>query len=277
MKIILAKNIGFCSGVKRAVLIAEKSLKEDKKPIQFLGSLIHNEKVVEKFKKNGVKFIKNLKETEPGALIIQAHGFPPLPEDFNKKIIVRDATCPLVKRVQNAANSLFEQGHQVIIIGDKNHPEVKGIKGYTGNKTLIIENESQVKKLKRMKKIGVVSQTTQNLDKVNKILNVLRKKAENFQWINTLCPEVQTRQKELGLLLKKADGILVIGSKKSANTGKLVQICQNVKKPVWQVNSLLKIQRINLADVKKLGIVSGTSTPDWEIDKIKKWLSRKQK
>jgi len=336
MHLIIAKNIGFCSGVKRAVLIAEKALKTDKKPVQFLGSLVHNEKVIEKFRKNGVKFIKNLKTAEPGTLIIQAHGIAPFPcemfkedkssfqpysfllrknsvlkedkssfqpysfllrknsvlkEDkssfrssinlrfisIKKELIIRDATCPLVKKAQRIANSFYKQGLQVIIIGDKKHSETKGVKGYTNNTALIVANEKEAKELPNFKKIGVVSQTTQNIENVEKVLNILKKKVKEIKFTNTLCPEVQIRQKELNLLLKKVDAILVIGSKKSANTGRLSEISEKTGKPVWQMNSPTELAKINFKNIANLGIVSGTSTPNWEIDKIKQWLLKKQK
>ena len=204
MKIIFAKHIGFCSGVKRAIDIAEKSLKGDPKPIQFLGPLIHNERVIEKIKRKGGKIVSSLKEVKTGTLIPRAHGIPAdIFKNITKDVIIRDATCPLVKRAQNLAKELFEKGYQVIIIGDRNHPETEGIKGYTKNQAIIVGNESQAKNLPKFKKIGVVAQTTQNLDKVNQILKILKDKAKKFKWVNTICPEVLVRQRELSEILKK--------------------------------------------------------------------------
>jgi len=268
MKIIFAKNIGFCSGVKKAILIAEKSLRGDPKPIQFLGSLVHNEKVIEKFKKGGVKFRKNLKGIKAGTLIIQAHGFSPLLPRINKKLLIRDATCPLVKKVQLIANSLYRQGYKVIIIGDKKHSETKGIKGWCENQALIIENENQARKLPRYKKIGIVAQTTQNLDKVNQILEILRNKSKKIKYFNTLCPEVQARQRELKLILKKTNGILVIGSQNSANTKRLAEIAKKSKKLTQRVNSPEELKKRNFNNISTLGVVSGTSTPGWLIKKV---------
>jgi len=280
MKIVFAKNIGFCSGVKRAVAIAEKSLKKDPKPVQFLGPLIHNEKVIERLKKLGGKFIppSNLESgIKSGTLILRAHGEIVDLKKTEKKIIIRDTTCPLVKNAQLKAQNLFEDGYQVIIIGDKGHPEVKGIKGRTEGQALVLENESQAKSLPKFKKMGVVSQTTQDLNKVNEILKILKNKAKKFKWVNTVCPEVVFRQKELSKISKKADGILVIGSRSSANTRRLAEIVKKVKKPIWWINSLAELKKINFKDISSLGVVSGTSAPDWEIKKIKKWLEEKVK
>ena len=271
MKVVFAKNIGFCSGVKRAIDIAKISFKKDQKPIQFLGNLVHNEKVIKSLREEGGKIVSDLDQVKSGTLIIKAHGISPILETkIAKLVLVRDATCPLVRKAQLAARGLFENGYQVIIIGDRNHPETEGIKGYTKNQAVIIENESQAKKLPKFKKIGVVSQTTQNLDKVDQILKILKQKGNKFKWVNTICPEVLIRQKELSEILKKADGILVIGSPTSANTTRLIGIVKKSKKPVWWINALEDLKKQKLTNVSILGVVSGTSTPDWEIKKIKK-------
>lgn len=286
MKIIFAKNIGFCSGVKRAVLIAENSLRKDPKPIQFLGNLVHNEKIIEKFKKRGIKFIKNLKSlsnAKKGTIIIQAHGIPPLSQRIKKNLLFRDATCLLVKKAQIAARSFYEKGYKVIIIGDKNHSEVKGIKAWSKNQALIIKNENQAKTLQFLKKagnnkIGVVAQTTQNLDNVNKVLKALKSKNKKLEYLNTLCPEVQKRQNEMESILKKVDAILVIGSKSSANTKRLVEKARESKKQVFWVNSLAELKKeLKKQEIKKdfsLGVVSGTSASNEEIEEIKKWLKK---
>ena len=268
-KIIIAKNIGFCSGVKRAIAIAEKALIEDKRPIQFLGRLVHNEKIIEKFMKAGVKFVKDPRDAKTGTLIIQAHGFPPF-LNKNSRLIIRDATCTLVRMVQTAARSLYKKGYRVIIIGDRKHSETKGIKGYGGNKAIIVENEKEARKLPEFKKMGVVSQTTQNLDNINRILEILKSKAEKIKFINTLCPEVQNRQKELEQIVKRADAILVIGSRLSANTRRLAEKVKSQGKRIIWVNSLEELKKKNLKNISLLGLVSGASTPDWEIEKIKK-------
>jgi len=279
MKIIFGKNIGFCSGVKRAILTAEKSLRGDPRPIQFLGSLVHNELVMKELIKKGGKIISNLKQAKPGTLIIQAHGISPtLKKRVPTSVLVKDTICPLVKNAQFKAQNLFKDGYKVIIIGDKNHPEVKGIKGHTNNQAIIVENENQTKTLHFLKKvkgkkIGVVSQTTQDLDKFNQILRILKNKAREIKWFNTICPEVIVRQKELDKILQNCDGVLVIGSRSSANTKRLVEKTKKFKKRVFWINSLDELKRKKIKGISTLGVVSGTSTPDWEIEKIKKYLN----
>ena len=272
MKIIFAQHIGFCSGVRKAIAIAENSLKQDPAPIQFLGALIHNEKVLELFKRKGIKFVADLRRVRSGTLIIQAHGFPPFSKKFRLKLKIRDATCPLVRRIQRRALNLRQQGFQVIIIGDKDHDEVKGINGWINNEAVIVEDETGARKMTQLKKIGAVVQSTQNPEKVRRIIKILRTKAAEFKWFNTICPEVITRQKETDEIIAKCDGVLVIGSRSSANTARLAEKVKQSKKKLFWINSLQELKRRRLRGISTLGVVSGTSAPDWEIEKIKKYL-----
>ncbi|MDO8663877.1 MAG: 4-hydroxy-3-methylbut-2-enyl diphosphate reductase [Candidatus Wildermuthbacteria bacterium] len=266
MEIIVAKNIGFCTGVRRALKIANDALGKNLGPVYFLGEIIHNEEVLKEIKARGGKIISEPKEARSGTLVIRAHGAPPLPA--LRGVLIKDATCPLVKKVQEAAKTLSKEGYLVIIIGEKEHPEVKGIQGHIKNKAVIIENESEAKKIRKGKKIGVVVQTTQNLEKVNKILEILKKKAKKLKFINTLCPQVLFRQKELTEILKKVDGVLAIGSPTSANTSQLVKIAQSARKPVWLANSAGGLKNENFKNIPILGVISGTSTPDWVIEEV---------
>lgn len=276
MKLIFAKKLGSCFGVKRAINLCEKILKEDPKPVQFFGKPIHNQTVIEKIKKMGGKFVSNLKKVKTGTLVIRAHGASPFHLSNNVKI--RDLTCPLVKRAQLAAFSLLKEGYKVIIIGEKKHPEVRGIMGHLKNQGIIIENEKEAKKLPKLEKIGIVSQTTQNFEKVKKILKILKTKTKKFKFINTLCPEVISRQKEAIKILKKVDGILIVGAYYSSNIKQLVKIIrskskQNKKKiKIFWVNSLKELKKKKIKEISTLGVISGTSVLDWEIAKIKQYL-----
>jgi len=273
MKIVLAKNLGFCTGVKRALFIARNSLKNDRKPVYFLGEIIHNEEVIKEIKKEGGKIVSSPKKIKTGTLIIRAHGAPPLSD--LKDILIRDATCPLVKKVQDAAKKLSEKKYQVVIIGEKKHPEIKGIQGNINNKGIVIENEKEAEELRRFKKLGVIVQTTQSWEKVKKLLGILKTKSKRLKWLNTLCPQVLSRQKELYEIIKKSAGVLIIGSKTSANTKRMAEIAKKSKNPFWLVNSVANLEHISFKNLPSLGIVSGTSAPDWEIKKIIKYLKNK--
>lgn len=281
MKIIKASRLGFCFGVKEAISTTEQVLKEKKYPVQFLGSLVHNELVIERFLRQGIVFIKKPEQIKKGVVIIQAHGFAPFENKLKREIIVKDATCRLVKKVRNLARALESQNYKIIILGDKNHAEIKGIQGYLKYKMIVIKNENRAKKLgfRQNKKIAFISQTTQNTDKFKTISKILKKKYKNIRIINTICPEVQTRQKEAKLIIKQADMILLIGSAFSANTRELYAIVKKEGKPVLFVNSLkqVKQQRACLKNScnKKnicLGIISGTSADNSEIKKIIRYI-----
>jgi (E)-4-hydroxy-3-methyl-but-2-enyl pyrophosphate reductase len=270
MKIIFAKNIGFCTGVRRALDISQESLDNGKKPIQFLGEIIHNERVIKQIEKQGGKIVENPDGAKNGTLIIRAHGTPPFPK--LKGVIIKDATCPLVKRAQDAAKSLLKQNLKVIIIGERKHPEVEGIQGNIKKLGIVIENEFEAENLRNLGNVGVMAQTTQSLEKAEKIIEILKKRSKSLKWINTLCPQVLFRQKELSEILKKADGILVIGSSTSANTARLAKIAQKKVKNVWKINSAEKLKKSAFKNISVLGVVSGTSAPDWEVEEIKSWL-----
>ncbi len=278
MEIILGKNIGFCFGVKRAYDLSLKIAKQSNKFCFCLGPLVHNESVIEKLQKLGIKTISSLddiKDNHSGdPLIIPAHGAKP--ETFSKAkakgLEIIDATCPLVKKVQEAARELQNNGYNVIIIGDKNHTEVESIQGAIDDKGIVIENMKDIQLLnkKSLKNLplGVVSQTTQSLENVDKILKELRKISKKIKFSNTLCPFVADRQKEVKKISQKVDLILIIGSSSSANTKRLADIAKGSKKPVYYIENENQLKKEWFCNIKKLGIFSGTSTPDWEIKKI---------
>jgi len=270
VKIIFAKNLGFCFGVKRALKIVENSIKNDSKPIYILGEIIHNERIIQKLKKRGVKILSSPKKVQKGTLIIRAHGFPPF--KIAKKVILRDATCPFVKKVQNLAQRLQKNGYQVVIFGKRDHPEVIGISAFAKNKALVVENKSQAEKLPKFKKIALLSQTTVNEEEFFEILKILKKKAREVEYFDTICPQVKSRQRELKEILKKVRTVLVVGSKLSSNTQKLAEIIKNSRKKLIWVNSLKELKRKNLKGIPSLGVVSGTSAPDFEVEKIKNYL-----
>lgn len=271
MKIIIAKNIGFCSGVKRAITLTERALKGGPRPVQFLGELVHNENVIGYFLKKGVKFTKKLQNVKRGTLIVQAHGRPPLPP--LPGITIKDATCPLVRRAQLAARSFYQQGNRVIILGDAHHAEVVGIRGYTEKRAIVVKDEKESAGLPFIEKAALVAQTTQNHETFKKTLAVLKRRVKKLSHANTICPEVAARQREIKEILEDCDTILVIGSKLSANTRRLAERVKQLNKRLVWINSLKELKiRMPKIKCRKLGVVSGTSAPDWEIVKIKRYL-----
>jgi len=272
----LTKNTGFCFGVERAFEMCVKSLKERPGNYYMLGPLVHNEHVVEKLKDLGMRYISSVKEASEGTLIIPAHGAGPevYQAARQKGLKIVDTTCPLVKKVQDLAKELQKGGYQVVIIGDKGHTEVASIQKSIGNRGVIVESINEVSKIKVVKPLGVVVQTTQNPVRVKEILKELKGKFKEIKVLNTLCPTVVSYQQGLKKLIKKVDLILVIGSKASANTMRLVEIAKNEKRPVYLVESDKLNEKLlkKISETEKIGIASGTSTPDWLIKGVIKRL-----
>jgi 4-hydroxy-3-methylbut-2-enyl diphosphate reductase len=270
MKIIVAKNIGLCFGVERALKIVNNILEKSEGPFFILEPLIHNEILMEKLKKKGLKLINSLDRVRGGALIISAHGEKPIifRKAKIKKLKIIDTTCPLVKNAQNLARKFQKNKYKVIIIGDKKHKEVEGVLGATNDKAIVINNEKEAGKIKSSKPIAVIAQTTQDFNKVKTILKELKKTCKKIEFLNTLCQACQKRQKEVENLAKKVDLLLIIGSKTSANTKRLFEIGKkNNKNTVW-VENAEQLKRLVVFKRGSIGLAGGTSAPKWLVNEI---------
>ncbi|MFH0836017.1 MAG: 4-hydroxy-3-methylbut-2-enyl diphosphate reductase [Candidatus Micrarchaeota archaeon] len=266
MDVIVAKKAGFCFGVKRAMNISEKAADENEKPIRTHGQVVHNPQAIERLKELGVEPIKDLKEMDSGTLIIRAHGVPPevYKEAERKKLKMLDATCPFVKRAQDYAKTLSEEGYSVVIIGEKDHPEVKGIKGHAGLKAVVIETVEEAEAIPFSAKIGVAIQTTQDKELVKKLLCVLLDKTKELRVFNTICSATQERQAAVRELSETADVIIVVGGKNSGNTQRLHQIASG-KVPAYHIERPEEIKQEWLKGAKLVGVTAGASTPDFVI------------
>ena len=264
MEITLAKSAGFCFGVKRALKIVEEEAKKSK--ITILGDLIHNEYVVNALKNKGIDSAGSLDEVNSERLVISAHGVADSVKEKAKKIVkVIDATCPLVEKVHACAKDIEKNGMHVVVIGQPNHTEVKGITGNLSNYT-IIENVEEVGKLKD-KNIGIVVQTTQDIDKVNEIVKKIKKTAKYVKFYDTICFATKDRQTEAKEISKKVDLMIVIGSKKSSNTKRLVEVCSR-NTETKHVESDNDLDKRWFKKKKKIGITAGASTPNILIENV---------
>lgn len=273
MKIIFASEIGFCSGVNQALKILTQNFDQLKKPVQMYGSLVHNEEVTKRLEIMGILMVKNLKEAKPGTLIITAHGISPALKQrlqTKKELEIIDTTCPLVTSVQNIAALLEKQGRQVLIFGDPSHQEVAGIKGAAKNKAIIFSSKEELAAMKAVpsKKYGLISQTTQNHEKFKEIEKLAKNKFRDIVIYNTICDTSQSRQKTVARLAKKVDAVLIIGSKTSANTKRLFEISRRVNKKTYLALNKNEIRESWFKDIKKLGIATGASTPEWVVEKV---------
>ncbi|MFH0855597.1 MAG: 4-hydroxy-3-methylbut-2-enyl diphosphate reductase [Candidatus Omnitrophota bacterium] len=271
MRVNLAKSAGFCFGVKRALDIAFTTARTGKK-VYMLGDIVHNEAVVKEVEKSGIKKIARLKKTKTGILLIRAHGssLKTLAKAAKLGYEIIDATCPMVKEIHKIASDAQNKNYKVIIIGDRKHDEVHGIAGQLKEKALVIDgiNNIPLRKIKRIKKAAVVAQSTQSLKTVLKITGILRKHIPDLMFFNTICKPTRTKQKEIMSMPLENDAMIIIGSKKSANTKRLYEISRSLNKNSWRVNSRNEIRPSWFKDVKSVGITAGASTPKKTIQDI---------
>ena len=266
MKINLAKSAGFCFGVKRALDIAFQTAKSGAK-VCMLGNIVHNEDVIKEVEKAGIKKISKLSGGKNKILLIRAHGASI--KTFEKALRlgykIVDATCPMVKEIHKIAKKAEDNGYKIIIIGDKKHDEVRGIIGQLKNNALIIDSLEHIplEKISTIKKAAVLSQSTQNLEKVLKIVEVLKEHITELKFFNTICRPTRLKQEEIKTLPLKNDTIIIIGSKTSANTRRLFEIAKSINERTYWVQSKKELSSSWFKDAQNIGITAGASTPQW--------------
>lgn len=275
MEVLIAKTAGFCFGVNNAVKVVKTLIdKEKNKKIYTFGPIIHNDQVILELEEKGVKVIENLDNLpEPGIVVIRAHGVSPHIYDKLKHsgFEVIDATCPYVSKIQKLAMEKNIEGYQIIIVGDSAHPEVIGINGWTNNNSIIINSVEDAEKIpESVKKLCVVAQTTITKEKWNNINEYLKKRFEIIIKFDTICSATSKRQAEADDLSKKADLMLVVGSKNSSNTQKLFEICNHNCKNTIYIETSGDIKPMDIKKIKITGITAGASTPDWVIEEVKR-------
>lgn len=270
MKINIAKNSGFCFGVKRAIKIAQETAAAGKN-IYIKGDIVHNEAVCREIEKKGITRINSLKCIPCGVtLIIKAHGEPlkTYAQAKSKNITLVDATCPMVKDIHEKAKDLENKGYQVIVIGDKNHEETIGILGSI-KKGMLLERVSDIKKAatKLKNKIAVICQSTQTMANVSLLVSKLAGYVDEMLFINTICRPTRLRQKEIQKLALCCGAVLIVGSKKSANTRRLYEEAKKINKNAFWITSDI-INKNKLKKFSSVGIIGGASTPPKTLENI---------
>jgi 4-hydroxy-3-methylbut-2-enyl diphosphate reductase len=270
MKIYCAKHGGFCFGVTRAIKTALDAVKEGK-AVYSLGPLIHNRIAVEDLRKKGIITVDTIGEIKNKKVIIRSHGIHPdiLKKLKKKNFEIIDATCPRVRRAQRYVEKLIKEGYYVIIVGEKDHPEVKGLLGYAGDKAEIYSEQLKLKK----RRVGVVPQTTLDIEYFNQVVSNLMGSVLEMKIYNTICHETILRIKEALHIAKKADLMIVVGGKNSANTTRLYQICKKYKR-AYHIESADEISPVWFANVKSIGITAGASTPNEQVQDVVKYLRK---
>ena len=277
MKIYIAEEAGFCFGVKRALEIINRLYKNEESA-QIFGELIHNKTVLKDLEKKGINCIHSLDELDTNKkLVIRTHGIPKEVENRLKENNIKyiDATCPLVKKTHKIIENLTKRNTQIIIVGDKTHPEVIATKSYSKN-AIIINSIEDAKKVENRDKISVVAQTTLNLDFFKSIISVLLEKAENLEIYNTICIATRLTQKAIDKLAPKVDAVIVIGGKNSSNTKKLFEISLKKNPNTFYLEKAIDLNNPDLISSIKgsdsIGITGGASTPPEEIEKARLFI-----
>ncbi|MDC0384050.1 4-hydroxy-3-methylbut-2-enyl diphosphate reductase [Candidatus Marinimicrobia bacterium] len=269
MKIFVAKDAGYCFGVRDAVNLAYDTADKHGE-VYMLGTVVHNERVVANLEKVGTKVVDSLDDIpKDKPVLFRAHGTPPniWEEAKRKNLNLIDATCPLVVDIHHEIKKLEEEGRKTIIIGDHGHDEVSAIAAQVSS-PIIISNISEANNLRKMKKAGVVSQSTQMIENVQDIINILMEKVFDLRFVNTICFPTRRNHSQIKELAKNCDLMIVIGSFTSANSKRLTQLSLERNKKTYQVTDALELDVKWFKNIENIGISAGASTPDEIIEEV---------
>jgi len=276
MNVIVAKRAGFCFGVKRAVDLAFEEAEKKKKGVLTLGPIIHNPQVVDKLNNNGVKSVDHIgqiKGYDASTVIIRTHGIPE--QDMrgleSMELEVIDATCPFVKKAQQYAKLLRDEGYKVVILGDREHPEVKGIMSYAGDEVVVFKNADEYSPMKG--RVGIIVQTTKQVSVLKELVSVAVEHAIELKVYNTICNSTALRLKETEQLASQVDMMLIVGGKNSANTTRLASFSASLGVPTYHIETSVEVKPEWFKGIETVGITAGASTPDWLIEEVEKRIS----
>jgi small subunit ribosomal protein S1 len=311
IEIIVADNAGFCFGVERALELVMKERERircaqptgstasgpprrsrarrarpsrrahdepepARPPIVTLGPLIHNPQVVERLRAEGVEQVRSVSEVAQGTMVIPSHGISPelVREARERGLRLLDATCPFVARAQDNVRTLATEGYQVIIVGDRGHPEVAGLVGAAGGAAVVIQDESELDDVQLAARVGLVVQTTQAPARLRAVAGALAERVRELRAYNTICAATSQRQEAAVSLARQVDVMIVVGGKNSANTNRLRQVCAQVGVETHHVETAAELDPAWFAGKSRAGVTAGASTPDWVISDVAEALRR---
>lgn len=269
MEIYRAREMGFCYGVRRAMKLALDTAAAGK-PAATLGPLIHNPQVVERLAEKGIPAIENLADFHDKIVIIRSHGVGP--SCYNnikcKNLALVDATCPFVMRNQQITKELVAEGHQVVLIGEKNHPEMKSVAEWADGQSYLIESMDDVAELPHLKEAHIVIQTTFSETLADELSEAVSKKADRVEVHKTICRATSDRQHAARELARQMDVMIVIGGRNSANTTRLAEVCREEGAVTYHIETASELRSAWFHHQDKVGITAGASTPDWIIEEV---------
>ena len=278
MNVKLAKSAGFCFGVKRAVNMVYDRIGQTDMPIYTYGPIIHNEEVVKDMESKGVHVVEDLSAlaTLPkGIIIIRSHGISKSEYDQMQEagFEIVDATCPFVLKIHRLVREYSMKGHYIIIVGNENHPEVQGIRGWveeSGVSIIATTEDADNFALPDAVPVTIVSQTTFNYNKFQELVEIITKKGYDINVLNTICNATEERQTEARSIAKESDAMIVIGGKSSSNTQKLFEICKNECANTYYIQTSSDMDYTKLRSINNVGITAGASTPNNIIEEVSK-------
>lgn len=274
MRVEIAKHAGYCYGVERALTLAKEAAESRSAPIRTLGPIIHNPQVVDSLREMGVRPVDSIDELEEGTIIIRTHGVDPeiVEKARSRGLTVVDATCPFVAKAQRRAASLKDEGYTVLIVGERNHPEVEGILAHVGGDARVVERVSDISNLKA-KRVGIVVQTTQSIENLQRIVSLVIERSIDLKVYNTICNATSQRQVAARELAVRADAMVVIGGKNSANTTRLAQICHEKNSRTYHIETADELRSEWFKGCQMVGVTAGASTPNWILKEVEDRLS----
>lgn len=278
-EIVMAERAGFCFGVKRAVdaILEALTVGETDRAVWTIGMPIHNPQEVARLRSMGLRVAKDVSEVPPGVrVLIRAHGESRavLNELREKGVCVIDTTCPFVRRAQDLANSLSDEGYHIVLLGDRNHPEIRSIMGYVDGGIDVVADEAEAERLPKRGRVALISQTTQQEERLSSVAAVLVRRAGELRVCNTICRATMERQDAVRALVGRVDGVVLIGGRESANTGKLRNIAETNGLDVLWIESAEELDRGWFEGRQRIGIAAGASTPEWLITEISNKIAR---
>lgn len=275
-KVIVADKAGSCYGVERALGLVRKVARESEGRVHTLGPLIHNGLVVEELASEGVEAVGEPEEAEAGAtLVLRAHGVSPKVERRARAagLVTVDATCPFVKKVHKAAERLERDGFQVVVVGERGHPEVEGTCGHV-REALVVGMADELAGAEISRRVGVVAQTTLERVRLREVVSALVGRCEELRVVDTICEATRERQEAAAKLAGEVDAMVVVGGMASANTRHLADVCRRRCAATYQVEDERGIDPAWLAEARVVGLTAGASTPSDQIESVRSFIER---
>ena len=277
MNVELAKTAGFCFGVKRAVDTVYQQIEQYRgEKIFTYGPIIHNEEVIKDLRSHGVEVLNDeeeLKTADADVVVIRSHGVAKYIYDIleERGITCVDATCPFVKKIHKIVAEKSAEGSYIVIVGNGEHPEVQGIRGWAGEQVTVVQTPEDAERFElpdKDQKVCIVAQTTFNYNKFKELVEIISKKRYDIVVLNTICNATKERQTEARQIAARVDAMVVIGDKRSSNTQKLFEICKEECLNTYYIQTLDDLDMNQLGSVETVGITAGASTPNKIIEEV---------